>query len=78
MPAAAWILRRQFLIKQSTGSLFIPLPCSIEDGFTLRMTQDYVPKDSVVSGVPAWFAEEPDSCAASEGEASRKGQELFV
>lgn len=42
------------------------------------MTQDYVPKDSVVSGVPAWFAEEPDSCAASEGEASRKGQELFV
>lgn len=53
MPTAEWMLQSQLLIKQSTGSLFIPFPCSIEDGFALRMTQDYIQEDSADSGVPA-------------------------
>lgn len=53
MTIAEWILQRQFLMKQSTGSLFIPFPCLTEDGFALRMTQDYVLEDSADSGVPA-------------------------
>lgn len=57
MPTAEWKLDRQFLIRESTGFLFIPLPCSVEDGFALRMTQDYIQEDSVVSGVPGCFAE---------------------
>lgn len=78
MPTAEWMLWSQFLIKQSTGSLFIPFACLTEDGFALRMTQDYIPEDSTDSGVPAWFAEEADRHALSEGETSGKGKKMFV